>query len=49
MFMTLLETEHGSLNFMPMAVTDGIFPTSVSAYDGRLVTRSAYGVYDDMT
>ena len=49
MFMTLLEREHGSLTFMPMAVTDGIFPTSVSAYDGYLVTGSAYSVYDDMT
>ena len=33
MFMTLLETEDGSLTFIPVAVTDGIFSTSVSAYD----------------
>ena len=48
MFMTLLETEYASLTFTPLAVQDGIFPTSVSAYDGYLVTGSAYGVYDDM-
>ena len=48
MFITLLEIENTALTFTPIAVRDGVFPTCVSAYDGYLVTGSAYGVYDEM-
>ena len=47
-FMTLLETANASLTAKPIAIRAGIFPDSVSAYDGYLITDSAYGVYDDM-
>ena len=48
MFLTLLEKEYASLTFIPLAVQDNIFPTSVLAYDDYLATGSAYGVYDDI-
>jgi GMP synthase-like glutamine amidotransferase len=48
MFETLLGAVDPTLAFKTYPVVDGVFPASVSAEDGWLVTGSRHGVYDDL-
>ncbi|MGC6496772.1 MAG: glutamine amidotransferase-related protein [Candidatus Puniceispirillaceae bacterium] len=48
MFRTMFDAiGNADLVFTDVPVIDGVFPDSVDAYDGYLVTGSAAGVYDD--
>ena len=48
MFISMFASIGAPLSCTAIAVKDGIFPASVSAFDGYLITGSAFGVYDDV-
>ena len=47
MFTSMFTAISAPLSCTAIAVKDGIFPESVDAFDGYLITGSACGVYDD--